>query len=798
VKQRQRTSPWTLLPGVVMAALGLAACGSPEDRAADYLARAEALFAESDYERAKLEAQNAVQIEPRNAEARWLLARIARAEENPRKALEQLAIVVREAPDNAAARVMLGELVLAGGDLRGAGELADEAYALAPADPDVLLLKARVALARGELEAGLEYLDALIAVDPDNVEAAMIKGLALLGEAPSRAYAALTESIERVGPGRAKPLREARIDVLTAMGDASAVERELLALLDDFPGDANIAANAAKFYVSVGRAAEAEDVLRAAVDADPDSAQAKFALAQFQARTLGEPDRAEQTLKDFVADASDDRELQVMLGSFYEGQERDLDALRVYRDVVEAEPGSDAGLAARNRAAAVMFRNGETGAALDELDRLLETAPGNAAALTTRGEIRLARGDYDGAVADLRNALRREPDNTVAAVALARSHRAQGDVSLAEDAYRRLLQFEPDNVDALGELAVLLQARQQYDEAAALYDRLLTAGNVRVARSGLAEVAIARGDLDAAEAQARALVEAGETALGSIQLGKVLQAREAYAQAAERFRDALDAEPASVAAVRGLVGSLTLAGDLPAAEAAAEAFVTDNPGRAQARLLLAGSRIRQGRTAAAREVLEPLVRDEPGLVQAWVVLAGAYPEDRPARMDVYRRGLEANPGQPDLALLLGSEYRRGGDVEAAIALYEDVDARNPGQPLVVNNLAALLLDHRDDAASHRRALELVQPFADRRDPVLLDTLGWAHYRNGNPQRAVQLLERALAASDRVPVIRYHLGMAYLAAEDRVGARRELTAVAESGGDFPGLADALRELAGQEG
>ncbi|MDP6673847.1 MAG: hypothetical protein QGH93_03205, partial [Gammaproteobacteria bacterium] len=55
----------------------LSGCGSPEQRAAEYLATAQELFADGDYLGAKLEAQNAAQIEPKNAGTSYLLALIA-------------------------------------------------------------------------------------------------------------------------------------------------------------------------------------------------------------------------------------------------------------------------------------------------------------------------------------------------------------------------------------------------------------------------------------------------------------------------------------------------------------------------------------------------------------------------------------------------------------------------------------------------------------------------------------------------------------------------------------------------
>jgi Flp pilus assembly protein TadD len=58
--------------------------------------------------------------------------------------------------------------------------------------------------------------------------------------------------------------------------------------------------------------------------------------------------------------------------------------------------------------------------------------------------------------------------------------------------------------------------------------------------------------------------------------------------------------------------------------------------------------------------------------------------------------------------------------------------------------------------------------------VLLDTLGWAYYRNERFLDAVRFLEMAVAGAGQNAEMRYHLGMAYNATENPIGAKDELT------------------------
>jgi Flp pilus assembly protein TadD len=85
--------------------------------------------------------------------------------------------------------------------------------------------------------------------------------------------------------------------------------------------------------------------------------------------------------------------------------------------------------------------------------------------------------------------------------------------------------------------------------------------------------------------------------------------------------------------------------------------------------------------------------------------------------------------------------------------------------------------------------------AHRMDPSpdVLDTLGWVHFRRGEISAAVGVLEQAVEARADSPSIRYRLGVALNKAGDPERAR-EMLEEAIAAGSFPEAADARRELA----
>ncbi len=140
---------------------------------------------------------------------------------------------------------------------------------------------------------------------------------------------------------------------------------------------------------------------------------------------------------------------------------------------------------------------------------------------------------------------------------------------------------------------------------------------------------------------------------------------------------------------------------------------------------------------------------------------------------VLRKGYD-NTGSAALGVDLAAAMDRAGQRDAAIALYEEILANNPEMLSAANNLAMLLVNNNPDQATLDRALALTKRFALQANPTFLDTLGWVHFKRGELDRALPLLERAARADDRLAEIDYHLAEVYAA----LGRRDEAVAILE--------------------
>jgi type IV pilus assembly protein PilF len=119
------------------------------------------------------------------------------------------------------------------------------------------------------------------------------------------------------------------------------------------------------------------------------------------------------------------------------------------------------------------------------------------------------------------------------------------------------------------------------------------------------------------------------------------------------------------------------------------------------------------------------------------------------------------PKNPDVHFALGTVNLLRGDIELAIAEFTRTIELDRSYADAYNNLgsAYLELERWDQAIeASSKALEQVQYETPEK---ALTIMGWAHYRKGDPARAVDLLGRALEISPHNPDAGNKLAMIYL-------------------------------------
>ena len=377
-------------------------------------------------------------------------------------------------------------------------------------------------------------------------------------------------------------------------------------------------------------------------------------------------------------------------------------------------------------------------------------------------------------------------------------------IAAAAGDWDRALASPPDNADAVTLLfarqnrALMLENRGRFEEAEAEFKILVGfAQSGALFRLPYGQFLERRGRRDDALVLYDAAIAAGQ-ADASIRAARERAASGGRPPAAPSFREG---------AAAGLISAAALA----AAERAQEfsAFYLRlalqlNPSEeTRFRLGQALDRARLG--AAARRELERISPRDPGLYAAAQVQIGLSldEDDKPDEaLTAFQRAAAASPREPGIARILAGQLNQQEQYAEALALlngpllntaeqtydvhflrgaaYENLGRmaeaeaelwaalqKKPDDASTLNYLGYLWIDTGTRIAEGAEMVARAHA-ADPENGNIQDSLGWAQYRQGQYDTAVQTLEAAVAKLPANPEINDHLGDAYW----QVGRRRE--------------------------
>ena len=442
--------------------------------------------------------------------------------------------------------------------------------------------------------------------------------------------------------------------------------------------------------------------------------------------------------------------------------------------------------------AALMAKRGWLEAPEAALDRALEIAPRRADARALRADLRFRLGRYHGARLDADAALAsaageseitRGAQLTLARVALLAggASGARKDADAPAAAVPRLVRDDPQiDVGSLGawmreawpgrlgearrELEAQLrqqgwtEAQRIVDSARRAYPDSVFAPYLR----GLLE--LARGNVEEAERQlSEALIAAPRNPRVVVALARTWSRKKNAAFAGEQLMRLADRDR-SFALARYL-----------AARALVEAR---DPIHAEAAL-------RRG------------VELQPDSPVPYRQLADYYfgLDRAPEALRICDQGLERFPRDLALRMMVAQISASFGRIGDAARAYEAVLSASPDLDIVEYRLAMLLASQDGDQMLSHRAAEIRDDLQrdSPSDPLLVDVLGWLHYRAGDMRRARELLEAAVRTVPEEPRPHFHLAALYAHEGKRDLARTELDAALRSGRPFAERLDALRML-----
>jgi tetratricopeptide (TPR) repeat protein len=780
---------------LLIVTVAAAGCGGAESRKAKHLEKGQTFLAAGNFEKARVEFRNALQIAPTDSEARYEVGVVDEKLGNIREAAQFYQGALDANADNVMARAKLGRLYLLSGAPEQALATVKPGFDKHPDDVGLLTVRAAGRIQIKDVSGALADAERAVQIAPANEDAvSVLAGIYKSQGQTDKARTLLEEAIKRT-PATVE-LRLALAQLYASGGQQAQVEALLLDLVRLQPSERAHRIRLAQYYAGLDHADEAEQTLRQGVKDIPSAHELKMALVQFLAARRSR-EAAEKELNTLIAADPTDYELKFALGQFYEQGKDVAKAKAVYNRVIKAAGTDGPGLVARNRLAVLLVQQNDIPGAEKLIAEVLDQAPRDDDALILRGNLALAQKDPKSAIADLRSVLRDQPNTVGVMRALARAHLANGEPALAEETMRRALEANPKDPNVQVDLAELLTKLGKPEQAKPIIDELVRQQPNNYAALDIQfKVDVADKDIGGAKVTAEEMVTMQpKQSLGYFYQGTVAETDKRLDDAAQLYSKALDLAPDAQEPLQGLTRVLVGEKRVPEALKRLDAVIAAYPANPFAANLKGELLLEQQRPADAELAFKTAVDRNPKLPLSYRNLAVAeyIAKDANAAVATLQAGIGKVEAPEALETELASLYQRLAKYEDAIQVYETALHRDPKSDVAANNLAMLLVTYKKDQASFDRAKALSARFADSPNSAFLDTYGWVLYKRGEGAAAVVALQSSLAKTPDSPVLLYHLGMAQAMAGQAAAARDNLTRSLQSGKQFSGMDEAKAEL-----
>lgn len=790
--------PATLMSrlAILTTVLFLAACESAEDKAEGYYQSALTLMEAGDSDRAMVELRNVFQYDGFHKEARRLLAELMLDKDDVGGAYSQYLRLVEQYPDDVDTRLILAELALDRSDWAEVERHGQAALELAPDQTRTQAIAAAIAYRAARLDdapvdVAVAQAMSVRAEDPDNrVVRRIIIDALMLGDTPADALpeveAWLTEeplSLE---------MHSIKLRLLAVSEDEAAAVAQLEEMYRLFPDNTEVRNNLITYYMSQRDFDAAEALLRGLAGDVTGDTPGHVTVVQFLQQARGN-DAAKAELAALVAanDGTPNADLYRAMQAAIVFEEGDRDtAIATLQEVIAGAEPSDQINRIKSILARMLQATGNQVGARALVEEILAADSSNVDALKMRAAWQIDEDKPDAAIEDLRAALNQAPRDPQILTLMAQAHERAGSPELAGE--RLALAVEVTNA-APGESLryaqfLLREGRVQAAESVLLDARRTNPGNLEVV-SRLADLWLNQQNWDRAREllaelqtfdsdQARTVATALESA--------ILMGQDQTDESLRILQDNLSALDDGSQTTVTIVLANIRAGRTDEARTFLDEALARTPDDLTLRLLSGSLDMVTGKPDSAEEAFVAVLEEAPGTEAAVRLLFSlrslqGRTEDAVAVLDA---GIAANPEAASLLWIKASALEQGGDFEGAIAIYEDLYARDSSNVIVANNLASLITTHRTGAEDLERAFAIARRLRAMDVPAFQDTYGWIEARRGNYTEALAYLRPAAAGLTDDPLAQYHLGMALAGAGETAEAITVLQKALELAGDSP--------------
>ncbi|MFH1665799.1 MAG: tetratricopeptide repeat protein [Candidatus Omnitrophota bacterium] len=421
----------------------------------------------------------------------------------------------------------------------------------------------------------------------------------------------------------------------------------------------------------------------------------------------------------------------------------------------------------------VMYDNdGNTQAAVSEYEAALAHKEDIAEIYFKMGSDFLVLGSLTKAAEIVTKGQALEPENTKSYLLLAIIYTAQGNLDKAQEQYEEALKYDPEDLKVLTFLSDLFIIRKQLDKAAEIYERILRIRNddaflyfnLGIIYTKLNLFEKAEKNLEKAITVDRDYLEA------QLVLGVLYEIDGKFAEAIKQHNRVIEIDPLNKDAYVRLGQLYHRLGDTDKAIEQNRVLMkldvrSPDPYLRNFSIYLSGEEYGKAE-AVLLEALRNNVSD--AVIYASLGYLANVKKDYDKAVEYYTVAVAEDPANHTYRFYLAAVMDQAGGRRETVTILEGLVAEDTQMPEAYNYLGYIYVE---DGKDLERAALLIKKAVDM-DPengAYLDSLGWAYYKLGMLDEALEQIKKAV---ERIPddaIIRSHLGDIYFAKGDRTAA-----------------------------
>lgn len=413
--------------------------------------------------------------------------------------------------------------------------------------------------------------------------------------------------------------------------------------------------------------------------------------------------------------------------------------------------------------AKALSEQNKTVEAMQQYQLISDRHPRDPAILLLLAEMYLSADQTGEAKKILDQVLSEDRESYPAQLLMARLYQAEGEVDEAVAAFQKVLERH-DSIEVQMELGELFIKNERYDEAAALYERLVAENDLNESvRLALIHVyLLQKKDALALTELNRLKKYVDQPRRVDLIIARLYAKQQQYEKAIAVLEKIVEKE--NPAEARYLL-ALLLAHQQKYEQALKHVRLVDRKSPEYLEALFLHVRIlkEQNKVAEAKALLKShLNTPEYRNAELYILLAALYQlEDRTDQgKKVLQQGLKIFPNDENLLYEYGLILEDSGEHSAALAVMQRIIAFQPDNAAALNFVG---FSWADKKINLNQALDYIQR-AIRLKPdngYIRDSLGWVYFRLGKLDQAIIELETAARLSPEDAVILEHLADVYL-------------------------------------